>query len=163
MWYISIYISSWDFLCMFPHLSRLPSMLTAHAGHGSVLFVIISIETSIGIVCGCLPGCKPLFGRIWPSIFAPSGSTNKKSSYALSNRNNKPPSKSADGQSFPFQIVKDQDFEISHGGGSCGSKLGSSSTSKARGRKNAELDEVSLDSGEWIMMQKGPSVGESQV
>ncbi|KAH7406368.1 hypothetical protein DE146DRAFT_777507 [Phaeosphaeria sp. MPI-PUGE-AT-0046c] len=147
VWYISIYIKSWDFLW-----------------HGTVLFVIISIELSIGIICGCLPGCKPLFGKLFPSIFARS--TNATDSYALSDRKNQkkhqfPPKKSADGQSFPFHIVKEEGFEVSFG---AESKMGSSSMSRGvERRKSEDEDELSLDSREWNMMQRGPRVAESQV
>ncbi|KAF2628780.1 hypothetical protein BU25DRAFT_466602, partial [Macroventuria anomochaeta] len=41
--------------------------------HGAETFIIMSVESSIGIACGCLPGCKPLMNRLFPRYF---GSTN---------------------------------------------------------------------------------------
>lgn len=36
---------------------------------GATVFVVMSIETGIGILCGCLPGCKPLMSRMFPRVF----------------------------------------------------------------------------------------------
>jgi hypothetical protein len=141
------------------------------AGHGSVLFVIISIETSIGIICGCLPGCKPLFTKMFPTVFARSTNVN---SYGNS-RNKKPKqysgSKSVDGQPFPFQIVKGEGFEVSYEDGDgewsrgTQSKSGTSSNTKAnKSRDENDDDDVASDSSrEWIMMQKNPGSKISQV
>jgi hypothetical protein len=143
VWYVSIYVKSWDFLCEFLlHLYRISRCLTNYAtGHGTVLFVIICIETSIGIVCGCLPGCKPLFTKLFPSIFSATTNSNP---YGNSGKNKPsyPSSKSADGRPFPFQIVDEKAFEVQYGEGT------SSST-----KKRADDDG---DSGEWIMMQDKP-------
>jgi hypothetical protein len=38
-----------------------------------VTFIIMSVESCIGIACGCLPGCKPLMNRLFPRYF---GTTN---------------------------------------------------------------------------------------
>jgi hypothetical protein len=61
-----------------------------------------------------------------------------------------PSSKSADGHSFPFQIVEEKDFEVRYGERSP-SKMGSSSTSKAH-------RDDDRDSEEWIMMQSSPRI-----
>jgi hypothetical protein len=108
-------------------------------GHGTVLFVIISIETSIGIVCGSLPGCKPLFTKLFPFIFVPTNNTN---SYELSHSKKPqyPNGKSADGQLFPFQIVEERAFEVR------------SETSKAHTDEDRD-DIASENSREWIMTQ----------
>jgi hypothetical protein len=34
------------------------------------VFVCAGIETNVGIICGCLPGIKPLLNRIFPKAFA---------------------------------------------------------------------------------------------
>ncbi|KAJ4358702.1 uncharacterized protein N0V89_003286 [Didymosphaeria variabile] len=36
---------------------------------GATVFAVMSVETCIGIVCGCLPGCKPLMSRLLPQVF----------------------------------------------------------------------------------------------
>lgn len=33
-------------------------------------FIVMSVESGVGVVCGCLPGCKPLMNRVFPRIFA---------------------------------------------------------------------------------------------
>jgi hypothetical protein len=30
----------------------------------------MSVESGVGVACGCLPGCKPLMNRMFPRIFA---------------------------------------------------------------------------------------------
>jgi hypothetical protein len=147
------------------HLTA-PTNIT-FAGHGCVLFVIICIETSIGIICGCLPGCKPLFAQLFPSIFAKSTSSNSQSR----SRSKKPnlPSKNVDGQPFPFQIVKEEGFEVSYGeedGGwrrGTSSKLDTSSSTSANMSKTMEEDVDDAGSGDWIMMKKTPGAKLSAV
>lgn len=146
------------------HPSRFTPLTDGFVGHGTVLFVIISIETSIGIVCGCLPGCKPLFTKLFPSIFAHSTSSN---SY-LRSRSKKPQyptNKSADGRAFPFQIVKEEGFEVRYGdedglwNPGTSRKLGTNSSARAEVSKSIgeESDNVPSEDGrEWISMQKNP-------
>ncbi|KAF2689632.1 hypothetical protein K458DRAFT_439887 [Lentithecium fluviatile CBS 122367] len=38
--------------------------------HGDESFIIISVESGVGFVCGCLPGCQPLMNRMFPRVFA---------------------------------------------------------------------------------------------
>jgi hypothetical protein len=38
----------------------------------------MSVESGIGVACGCLPGCKPLMSRMFPRIF---GNTSRSTSY----------------------------------------------------------------------------------
>lgn len=33
------------------------------------MFIIMSVESGIGVACGCLPGCKPLMNRLFPRFF----------------------------------------------------------------------------------------------
>jgi hypothetical protein len=37
-----------------------------------MIFVCAGIETNVGIICGCLPGIKPLLNQLFPKAFAPS-------------------------------------------------------------------------------------------
>lgn len=36
---------------------------------GGKTFIIMCVEGGIGIVCGCLPGCKPLMNKLFPRYF----------------------------------------------------------------------------------------------
>ncbi|KAJ6194169.1 hypothetical protein J3E72DRAFT_397492 [Bipolaris maydis] len=40
--------------------------------YGGSTFIIMSIESAVGVACGCLPGCKPLMNKMFPRIFASS-------------------------------------------------------------------------------------------
>jgi hypothetical protein len=143
---------------------------TLLAGHGTVLFVIVCIETSIGIICGCLPGCKPMFTKMFPSVFKRSTNAN-----SYGNSLNKKPkqysgNKSVDGQPFPFQIVKGEGFEVSYENGEgewsrgTQSKLGTNSNTSANKSRDDDGDDLASDSSrEWIMMQKNPGSKISQV
>ncbi|KAH8691763.1 hypothetical protein GQ44DRAFT_719929 [Phaeosphaeriaceae sp. PMI808] len=46
--------------------------------HGANVFIIMSVESGVGVACGCLPGCKPLMNKMFPRIFA---TTHQSSSY----------------------------------------------------------------------------------
>ncbi|KAI5366889.1 hypothetical protein J4E82_011005 [Alternaria postmessia] len=37
----------------------------------------MSVESGVGVVCGCLPGCKPLMNKMFPRVF---GNTSQSSS-----------------------------------------------------------------------------------
>lgn len=52
-------------------------------GHGGETFIIMSIESAIGVACGCLPGCKPIMNRMFPRVF---GTTNASSRPSGQNR-----------------------------------------------------------------------------
>lgn len=39
------------------------------ADEGAILFILGAIETNLAIICGSLPGCKPLLGRLFPRLF----------------------------------------------------------------------------------------------
>jgi hypothetical protein len=109
--------------------------------------------------------------KLFPSIFAPSTTSNSYSR-SQSKKPQYPSNKSADGQPFPFQIVKEEGFDVQHGvdngtwSRGTSSKLGTSSTARANTSNSAydEADDVtSEDSGEWIMMQKNPGIKVSAV
>lgn len=36
---------------------------------GSIIFMLACLESNLGIICGCLPGIKPLLSATWPRIF----------------------------------------------------------------------------------------------
>ncbi|KAL6709653.1 hypothetical protein ACN47E_001081 [Coniothyrium glycines] len=40
--------------------------------HGGGTFIVMSVESGIGVACGCLPGCKPLLNKLFPRVFASS-------------------------------------------------------------------------------------------
>lgn len=80
LWYTSVYITEYDALW-----------------NGSTLYVIVAIETSTGIVCGCLPACKPLMTKIAPRIFKSTHSSARPSTHKKASK--------MDGQSFPFQTL----------------------------------------------------------
>jgi hypothetical protein len=49
---------------------------------GATVFAVMSVETCLGIVCGCLPGCKPLMSRMLPQVFGtPSNRSNSGQRY----------------------------------------------------------------------------------
>lgn len=50
-------------------------------GHGAETFIIMSAEGSIGIACGCLPGCKPLMNRLFPRYFGTTNNSSNSNQY----------------------------------------------------------------------------------
>jgi len=36
----------------------------------------MSVESGVGVACGCLPGCKPLMNRMFPRVFASTSQSN---------------------------------------------------------------------------------------
>lgn len=126
------------------------------------MYAIMSIETSVGIICGCIPACRPLLSRMLPFLFIPNQSTNPT-----------PRSKSTkiSGKSFPFQSLSDGVARSDHG-----SMLRKNSAQApgddvelavmayldAERRKRGDLDDVSSESEEW-MMNVGDSKGGSWV
>jgi hypothetical protein len=45
-------------------------------GDGACTFVIMTVEAGVGVICGCLPGCKPLMSRMFPRVFGTVSNTN---------------------------------------------------------------------------------------
>jgi hypothetical protein len=39
------------------------------ADEGAIVFILACIEMNLGIICGSLPGCKPLLSRLFPRMF----------------------------------------------------------------------------------------------
>ncbi|OJJ57701.1 hypothetical protein ASPSYDRAFT_133705 [Aspergillus sydowii CBS 593.65] len=36
--------------------------------NGAIIFIIVAVECNLGVVCGCLPGVRPLMAKIFPSL-----------------------------------------------------------------------------------------------
>ncbi|KAL3471573.1 hypothetical protein BJX99DRAFT_266619 [Aspergillus californicus] len=36
--------------------------------NGGIIFIIVGVECNLGIICGCLPGVRPLISKIFPSL-----------------------------------------------------------------------------------------------
>lgn len=151
IWYTSIFLNSYDALCKpvsFPPLhSHSLSLKLLHTGHGATLYAIVSIETSIGIICGCLPACKPLMSRVLPRIFATTHSSTHKSHKKATK---------VDGQSFPFQslsggIVKSEAYSVEYEDVRSGYQNSGVTAGTKVGR---DVDAGSEGSEEWIMMQE---------
>jgi hypothetical protein len=101
----------------------------------AVVYVTMAMETNIGIICGCLPGCKPLMSRIFPKLFR---STEGSSNPQLRNRVRPPNS-----ASFPLKIlhggtVKEQGCTVSYNRGSDITRNGVPGTVDHRDKINAE-------------------------
>jgi hypothetical protein len=64
--------------------------------------VITTIETNVGIICGCIPSIKPILSRLFPRL---SGSTQSKG--GSTNR-----SKSYGKRSAPFQSLQDDTIHL---------------------------------------------------
>ncbi|KAF2086338.1 hypothetical protein K490DRAFT_15581, partial [Saccharata proteae CBS 121410] len=64
IWYLTVYFNTPDLLYT-----------------GAILLAISAIEFNVGIICGCIPSCRPLFKRVLPSIRGLSNS-NKSSETA---------------------------------------------------------------------------------
>ncbi|KAI8933452.1 hypothetical protein NX059_010066 [Plenodomus lindquistii] len=58
IYYTSVYLGSYDAFW-----------------HGATTFIVMSVESNFGVICGCLPGCKPLMNRLFPRIFASSSTS----------------------------------------------------------------------------------------
>jgi hypothetical protein len=62
----------------------------------------MSVEASVGIACGCLPGCKPLLSRMFPRFFgSTSGDFNSRTPEPATNSN----SNSSSRNSVPLSIL----------------------------------------------------------
>ncbi|OCK81925.1 hypothetical protein K432DRAFT_350062 [Lepidopterella palustris CBS 459.81] len=77
MWNFSVYFASTDYFW-----------------EGAISWIAQGIEYNLGIVCGCLPGVKPLLSSIFPAVFGSSNQTSK-----VQSRSQRRP------QSFAFQTL----------------------------------------------------------
>jgi len=68
IWYLTIYFDTYDIFY-----------------EGAIIFILAGIETNLGIICGSLPGCKPLLAQLFPRFFGSSSeySDISRSRYAL--------------------------------------------------------------------------------
>jgi hypothetical protein len=60
------------------HRHTYPRSLTS-PGDGATTFVIMTVEAGVGVICGCLPGCKPLMSRMFPRVFGTVSNSNAQS------------------------------------------------------------------------------------
>jgi hypothetical protein len=52
LWYLTVYFKNYDLFY-----------------NGAIVFILAGLETNLAIICGSLPGCKPLLARFFPRIF----------------------------------------------------------------------------------------------
>lgn len=52
LWYLTVYFKSYDLFYS-----------------GAICFILAGLETNLAIICGSLPGCKPLLARFCPKVF----------------------------------------------------------------------------------------------
>jgi hypothetical protein len=106
-----------------------------------------------------------------PSIFAHSQGSNPYSR-SQSRKAPQPSIKTADGQSFPFQIVKEEGFNVQYetdnGAWNRGDSSGVGTRTNTRIVAGSHTDDEDNDigsdhSGEWIMMQEKPGLKVIQV
>ena len=61
--------------------------LTECAGNGAVVYLFVSAELSLGIICGCIASTRPLMSKLWPGL-APQEITAKSNPSASGNTSN---------------------------------------------------------------------------
>ncbi|KAF2870875.1 hypothetical protein BDV95DRAFT_607990 [Massariosphaeria phaeospora] len=139
MWYTSVYLASYDALW-----------------HGCTIYAIVTIETSIGIICGCLPACKPLLTKMVPQMFPTTQSSTHRSAQKKASK--------LDGRPFESLgegiIVKEEGYSVVYDDAKSQYKERTvTNVSTSRGRDD---DNVSAESEQWIMMDelKKPSKGQ---
>ncbi|KAF2430786.1 hypothetical protein EJ08DRAFT_696998 [Tothia fuscella] len=66
IWYLTVYFDSYDIFY-----------------EGATVFILAGIETNVGIICGSLPGCKPLLASLFPRVFGSNYSTMSQNRYVL--------------------------------------------------------------------------------
>ncbi|KAH3977062.1 hypothetical protein HBH51_078270 [Parastagonospora nodorum] len=77
--------------------------------HGASTFIIMSVESGVGVACGCLPGCKPLMNRMFPRVFASPSQANsypRPSAAAQARAAKKLDSSSAAGDSYHMRSLR---------------------------------------------------------
>lgn len=52
LWYLTYYFKNYDLFY-----------------NGAIVFILAGLETNLAMICGSLPGCKPLLARFCPTIF----------------------------------------------------------------------------------------------
>jgi hypothetical protein len=119
LYYTHLYLTSYDVFCkslsspshtisfLTPESTNQITSNVPNPGHGASTFIIMSVESGVGVACGCLPGCKPLMNRLFPRIFAStSQSSSRPSARALAAGKNIS-SSNATGESYVMQSLRD--------------------------------------------------------
>ena len=143
LWYAPIFARSYDILW-----------------HGAEFYIIGGVETSIGIICGCLPACRPLMTMILPSLL--ESFRNWSTGTEKSKKGTQ-----VDGQSFPFEtlsdgIVQSKEFSVSYETQDAGDSEAARRGRAASKRSRADLDNISEGSEEWICEPHAEAVQETQ-
>ncbi|KAF2004749.1 hypothetical protein P154DRAFT_571952 [Amniculicola lignicola CBS 123094] len=117
---------------------------------GATLYAVGAIETSLAIVCGCLPACKPLLSQVLPSVFGTSQSSTHRPTHQKGSK--------LGGQSFPFQtlsggIMKEEGYSVEHE--VAGKYTGQGPSTNVTVSRSKVDEEDDADSQEWIMLQDG--------
>lgn len=128
MWYIEVYFSTYDSFCksIFSKVLAFPLAVTSFrtlffiacsnanngTGEGAIVWIIMSLEYTIGIICGCLPSVKPLLASLFPAIFGSSHPSHpsRSGAYGRSTHNG--------GRSWPLHSLtthKSKDTRNGHG------------------------------------------------
>lgn len=47
------------------------------AGNGTIVYLIVTVEISLGVICGCLPGIRPLMSQLFPRVFGTMSNISK--------------------------------------------------------------------------------------
>lgn len=83
-------------------------MLMPDTGNAAKVWVLMTLEMNLGIICGCLSGVRPVFAVLFPSIFKSSEPTPSGPSYGYSlstgGRRRRRPTHP---DSFPFESLSD--------------------------------------------------------
>ncbi|CBF74469.1 hypothetical protein AN4213.2 [Aspergillus nidulans FGSC A4] len=59
--------------------------------NGAIIFVIVAVECNLGVVCGCLPGVRPLMSKIFPGLTSSTYNSGRgKNSHVQVSSNNRP-------------------------------------------------------------------------
>ncbi|KAL4992428.1 hypothetical protein BDW68DRAFT_173132 [Aspergillus falconensis] len=59
--------------------------------NGAIIFVIVAVECNLGVVCGCLPGVRPLMSKIFPGLTSTTYNSGQgKNSHVQVSSNHKP-------------------------------------------------------------------------
>lgn len=124
-------------------------------------FAVVAIENSVGIICGCIPGCKPLLAKLAPLVF---GSTNATSG-TQSNSGYRRRTIIAN-QTFSFQTLgggdgtsTKEEKQVVDGDGSlspsqCHGERRKSTVANESVQTRSVNDAVSIESQDWILMEE---------
>jgi hypothetical protein len=61
-----------------------------NTGNGAIVYLLVTVEISLGVICGCLPGMRPVMSKLLPSVFGNMvTSASKKQHYDSNSNSNK--------------------------------------------------------------------------